>query len=77
MIYMVCPTCGKLLANIEELVEKIAIIDDGEKKIKKEKGSSNKQKQENLKILFDKYGYVRYCCRMRILTYIDEASIVK
>lgn len=69
MIYMVCPTCGKLLANIEELVEKLSIFD--------KKDNSNKQKQENIKSFFEKHGYLRYCCRMRITTYIDEAYIIK
>ena len=67
---MVCPTCGKTLANIEELVESIIITKDNKK-------NTSKQKQENLQKIFEKHGYNRYCCRMRILSYVDEITIVK
>lgn len=72
MIYITCPTCGKLLGNIEEIVEDTSI--NGSNETTKNTG---KQKQEHLQKIFEKYGYTRYCCRMRIMSYIDEVNIIK
>lgn len=63
MLYSVCPTCGFLLADKQLEYEKAIenICDDD---------NDNKNDDKMEKIL-DNLKIERYCCRMRMITYID------
>jgi len=74
---MRCPTCGKLLANVQEQLEREKTLEKKTKKIVNTEGSKHKQKEEELIILYKKYEIARYCCRMRIQSYINETSLIK
>jgi DNA-directed RNA polymerase subunit N (RpoN/RPB10) len=65
MLYPVCPTCGFCLADKELLFKKkISQID---------KFDNNKN---NIKEIFEELKVKRYCCRMRLITYIDLIELV-
>tara|TARA_Y100000768_G_scaffold308624_2_gene242847 strand:+ start:7983 stop:8183 length:201 start_codon:yes stop_codon:yes gene_type:complete len=65
MLYPVCPTCGYCLADKELLFKtKIAQIN-----------KSNNTKN-NIKIIFKDMKIKRYCCRMRLITYIDLIDLI-
>ena len=65
MLYPVCPTCGFLLADKELLFKKAL------KNIDK-----NDNNKENIKKIFNEIKVKRYCCRMRLTTYIDLVNLI-
>ena len=70
MKYVICPTCGKVLADIE--------IDYEIKS--NEIMTQNIPEEEKLvkrKELIESMGIIRYCCKMRIITQIDPFKIIK
>ena len=69
MLSTVCPTCGFLFADKEiEFEEKLNIICNNKDNLSKDE-INNK-----ITILLDNLNINRYCCRMRIITYIDLAK---
>lgn len=70
MKYNVCPTCGKVLGDLEIDYEikcneiMMLNISEQEKVIKK-------------KELIENMGVYRYCCKMRIFTQIDPYKIIR
>ncbi len=67
---MRCPTCGTLIGDIQLIHEKeIEKIDNNEK-------LNEDQKNEKKKELINKYGLDKYCCRTRIITYVDIIDII-
>jgi len=73
MLYLVCPTCNRLLAD------KMIPYEEGIIKICDNPHLTHQQKEEekiklitSLIILQD-----RYCCRSRLMTYRDLVKIVK
>ena len=71
MLYFKCPTCRTNLANKELIFEEEMNNITNDPKLSKEQ-------KDKLKIeLLDKLQLKRYCCRMRILTYIDNIKIIK
>ena len=70
MKYVVCPTCGKVLGDIEIDYDiksydiMISNISEQDKIIKR-------------KNLIENMGIYRYCCKMRIFTQIDPYKIIK
>lgn len=71
MLYSVCPTCRMLLADKQLPYEEL---------IKSLKGK-NLSKEKFLKIQNKFFidigiGPKRYCCRMRIISYVDHSKIV-
>lgn len=67
---MRCPTCGTLLGDIQLIHEEnIKKIDNNNNLSSIEK---NKKKQE----LINMYGLERYCCKTRILGYVDIVNII-
>ena len=70
MLYPVCPTCQNLLADkqipFEEEMEKIC----NNKKLKED------EKQKQKKNLLDNLGLSRYCCRTRMISYLDQIQII-
>jgi DNA-directed RNA polymerase subunit N (RpoN/RPB10) len=69
MLYTICPTCGHLLADIEiEFSEKYnKIVDNNDKDDKKDK---------DIKKLFHDLRVHKYCCRMRLISYLDHIKII-
>jgi DNA-directed RNA polymerase subunit N (RpoN/RPB10) len=69
MLYLRCPTCGELLGNIELIYEfelkRILALD-----------IDDKLKDEKVRELNIMIGLDKYCCRMRLFTYIDLIEIV-
>lgn len=70
MLYLKCPTCRTILGNkqipFEKGMEEIcanAKTDDEMNKLKEE--------------LLDKLEVKRYCCRPRVLCYVDLIKIIK
>jgi DNA-directed RNA polymerase subunit N (RpoN/RPB10) len=69
MLYGTCPTCKKVLGDKQIIFET-----EMEKIINNEKLSDEQKdlkKQELAKKLT-----IRYCCRMRLITYIDYAKLI-
>lgn len=70
MKYVKCPTCGKVLGDIEIDYEvksneiMMMNISEQEKVIKK-------------KELIEGMGIKRYCCKMRIFTQVDPYKIIR
>jgi len=72
MLYLKCPTCKKLLGDIQLIYEKILaeITKDREmNKITEDQANDYKAKLAN------SFG-VDYCCKTRLLTYIRLADII-
>lgn len=70
MLYLKCPTCRTILGNKQILFEK------GMEEIcanAKTDDEMNKLKEE----LLDKLEVKRYCCRPRVLCYVDLIKIIK
>jgi DNA-directed RNA polymerase subunit N (RpoN/RPB10) len=70
MKYLVCPTCGKVLGDIEI---------DYEIKSEKIMTDSTLSEQEKIvkrKELIESMGIIRYCCKMRIITQVDPYKII-
>lgn len=70
MLYMICPTCGKLFADKQiQYEEKSSQISNDTK-------LTNKEKSKELCKLLDELGFTNYCCRIRILGCVDESKIL-
>ena len=70
MLYPVCPTCQNLLADKQLKYE------EGLQNICNNENLNDKQKQKKKEKLLDDLGLERYCCRMRMISYIDLAQII-
>jgi len=70
MLYPVCPTCGTLLADKQlEYEDKLKKICDDPKMNEDEKDKKKMQ-------LISSMGLERYCCKMRLMSYVDLIKIV-
>ena len=70
MLYPVCPTCGFLLADKEvEFEEELNNICTNEK-------LDEKQKEIEITKLIKKIGIERYCCKMRLISYVNQAKLI-
>ena len=71
MLYPRCPTCGKVLANLE--------IDYNEAKNKICNNSSLNEEQQNAEKekLINSLGLERYCCKTRVLKYLNLIDFIK
>jgi DNA-directed RNA polymerase subunit N (RpoN/RPB10) len=65
MLYPVCPTCGYLLAA------KIIKFEEEKNNICSNISISKERKEELITKLIMDLNIRRYCCRMRIMTYIS------
>ena len=70
MLYPVCPTCQFLLADKQVPYEK------GYQKIINDTKLSSSQKQKLIEKLLDSLGLQRYCCRMRMISFIDQSKLI-
>lgn len=71
MLYPRCPTCGKILANLEIDYE------EAKKKICDNISLNEEQKNAEKEKLVNSLGLERYCCKTRILKYLDVINIIK
>ena len=71
-VYIKCPSCGRLLADKELLFDK------GIKEINNEI-LNNDERQQRIMKLVDSLQIPKnnYCCKMRIMTYVDLYNVVK
>ena len=70
MLYPVCPTCQLLLADKQIPYEK------GYEKILNNDKLSNEKKQKEIEELLNNLGLIRYCCRMRMISFIDQSKLI-
>jgi len=70
MKYVICPTCGKVLADIEIDYE----IKTNELMMS---NLSEKDKIIKRKELIENMGVKRYCCKMRIFTQVDPYKVIR
>ena len=69
MLQMRCPTCGTLLGDIQLIHEEEIKKIDSSKLFEADK---NKKKED----LINTYGLERYCCKTRLLGYVDIVNII-
>lgn len=71
MLYVRCPTCHELLGHLqlpfEEEMKKI------ENNPKLSENDINIKKRE----IINNFGLKNYCCKMRLLTYVDTIHILE
>ena len=70
MLYPVCPTCQFLLADKQLTYESEFYKISNDNKINDDK------KKKLVEQLLDNLGLVRYCCRMRTISYIDQVKVI-
>lgn len=70
MLYPVCPTCQFLLADKQLPFEKEFT------KIMNDTKLSDDQKKKATELLLNKLGLIRYCCRMRMISYVDQVNLI-
>jgi DNA-directed RNA polymerase subunit N (RpoN/RPB10) len=70
MKYVVCPTCGKVLADVEIEYDTKNLEITSSKLSDKEKGIKRKE-------LIESMGISRYCCKMRIFTQVDLYKVIR
>ena len=70
MYYLKCPTCSTVIGNRQiEYEKKMYEIDNNDK--------FNIEEKEKLKTeIFNELEFLRYCCKQRILCYIQKTSII-
>lgn len=71
-VYIKCPSCGRLLADKE------MIFEEGIKKINSEVLNED-EREKKIMDLVDSLEIPKnnYCCKMRIMTYVDLYNVVK
>ncbi len=71
-VYIKCPSCGRLLADKELLFDK------GIKEINNEILNDDEREQRIMKLVDSlQIPKNNYCCKMRIMTYVDLYNVVK
>ena len=71
-VYIKCPSCGRLLADKELLFDK------GIKEINNEILNDDEREQRIMKLVDSlQRPKNNYCCKMRIMTYVDLYNVVK
>lgn len=70
MLYPVCPTCQLILAD------KQIPYEEGYQKITNNDKLNKNQKQELIEKLLNDLGLIRYCCRMRVISFIDQSKLI-
>lgn len=73
MLYIKCPTCGRILAD------KMILYEKGVKNINENNALTEKQKNDEKLKLINSFRIPdsNYCCKMRIMTYRSIVNIVK
>lgn len=65
-----CPTCGHCLADIQIPFE------EEKNKIIGNNNLNQDEKNKKMSELLTKLGLNKWCCRMRVISYVDLAKIV-
>jgi len=74
MLTPICPSCGHILANLEiPFEEGISIIENNKQLTSDEKATAKKELIDKLLPLRWKK---RYCCRQRLISYVDLIKVV-
>jgi DNA-directed RNA polymerase subunit N (RpoN/RPB10) len=77
MLYPVCPTCGRLLADIEvEFTEKYNKLTHNDKKVGGSKKEVEDKTDKDVEKLFNEYHIKKYCCKMRLISYFDHVKYI-
>jgi len=71
MLYSKCPSCNTKLAH------KQIPLEDGLQNICNDTKLTDKQKEDAVFDLLKKLEINNYCCRTRVLTYLDEVKLLK
>lgn len=71
MLYPNCPTCGFCLAEIQPEFEK------QKEEICNNPKNTEKQKEEQITALVNSMNLRRYCCKMRLITYVDLVTLIQ
>ena len=71
MLYFKCPTCKTVLADKQLIYEKEMELITKNSKLTEDERNDAKRK------LLDSLELVRYCCRTRMLTFVDLITIIK
>ena len=71
MLYPNCPTCGFPLALVELNFEK------EKEKICNDPNNTEEEIAKKISKLVKSLPLRRYCCKMRILTYINQAELIE
>ena len=71
MIYLRCITCGLILANRQQTYEQ------GLREIENDSNLTQEAKLELKTKLIDKLELTRYCCKMRVKTFLELTDIIK
>lgn len=70
MLYPVCPTCGFLLADKElEYIKQI-------NKLCESKENNETIKDDDVKKILNNLNINKYCCRLRLTTYVDLVKTI-
>jgi DNA-directed RNA polymerase subunit N (RpoN/RPB10) len=70
MKYLICPTCGKVLGDVE-LEYEIKSKEIMSSKL------NDKEKNNKIKELVEEFGVTRYCCKMRVFTQVDLYKVIR
>ena len=75
MLYMFCPTCRELLGDKQKYYETHLreICDKNEMGLYKTTDEFNKAKED----LINNLGLRRYCCKMKVMTYVRQVILIK
>ncbi len=75
MLYMLCPTCGELLADKQKHYEK-RLFEIYQKHDMQKNPSEEAFDKARSDIINVDFAELRYCCRMRILTYVKLVDLI-
>lgn len=71
MIYLKCPTCGTIIGNRQIIYEsKLEEIDN-------DPNIDEPEKLEQKTKLVESLELKRYCCKMRVMTFMSKPNIIK
>lgn len=75
MLYMFCPTCRELLGDKQKYYETRLreICDKNEMGLYKTIDEFNRAKED----LINNLGLRRYCCKMKVMTYVRQVILIK
>ena len=71
MLYFKCPTCKTVLADKQLLYEKEM------DRLTKDSKLTDDERNDAKRKLLDSLELKRYCCRTRMLTFVDLITIIK
>ena len=71
MLYLKCPSCKTILGNKQLPFEEKMAAACGNSKLSEDESNAIKMK------ILDELELERYCCRMRILSYVKQIEFIK